>query len=105
MSKRKHYPEYETSSNSNHKHPISESESIHVTPKVLEDDSGLIFEYLDLREAELLYEEIFVERTYARHGIVIPSSGVIIDGGANIGLFTLWCLQERARQMIGPSLG
>ena len=45
-------------------------------PKVLEDGSGLIFEYLDENEAELLYDEIFVQRCYSNHGIEVCRGGV-----------------------------
>jgi len=63
--------------------------------KVLEDPgSGLTFEYLRLAEAEILFEEIVVNRCYAQHGIEVQPNSVVVDAGANIGLFALWCALE-----------
>ncbi|MFC9472710.1 FkbM family methyltransferase [Nocardia sp. NPDC056952] len=46
---------------------------------------------LDLNppETDFLYEEIFQRNVYMRHGITIPKNAVVIDAGANIGLFSL----------------
>ena len=63
---------------------------------LMTDDDGLTFEYLDADEAAFLYEEIFTRRSYLRHGVHIDKAGspVILDAGANIGLFGLLCLRE-----------
>ncbi|CAM9552419.1 unnamed protein product, partial [Laminaria digitata] len=66
-------------------------------PKLIEDPSGMIFEYLDEEEAEFLYEEVFVRHSYLRHGLVVDNGAVVIDAGANIGLFSLQCLREAKR--------
>jgi FkbM family methyltransferase len=60
-------------------------------PKLLEDGAGITFEYINEAEAELLYEEIVVSRCYAKHGIELSPGAFVVDGGANLGLFSLWC--------------
>ena len=71
---------------------------------LLEDGAGLTFEYPPNAdaEAEFLYEEIFVRRSYIAHGVCIPSTGapVIIDAGANLGLFSLFALRENPHARI-----
>jgi pristinamycin I synthase-3/4 len=37
-----------------------------------------------------IYKEIFEGEVYRRHGITLPEGAVVIDVGANMGLFTLW---------------
>ena len=47
--------------------------------------------HISPHETEFLYIEIFTHRSYLQHGISIPAhSAVVIDVGANIGLFSLW---------------
>lgn len=66
---------------------------------LLQTPEGLSFEYCGgdagAAEAEFLFEEIFVRRSYFRHGVELSrtcSSPVVIDVGANIGLFSLHVL-------------
>ncbi|WP_327191218.1 FkbM family methyltransferase [Streptomyces xinghaiensis] len=40
-------------------------------------------------ETDFLYREIFTENAYFRHGITLPRGAVVVDVGANIGMFTL----------------
>ena len=67
---------------------------------LLEDGDGLTFEYLAGTDAEVefLYEECFVRRSYLAHGVCIPKHTpcVVVDVGANIGLFSLLALSENA---------
>ena len=71
---------------------------------LFEDASGLLFEYLVGAddETEFLWEEIFTRRSYMQHGIQVPTgnSAVVVDVGANIGLFSLAVLQENAEATI-----
>mmetsp|Transcript_8270 Transcript_8270/g.18137 ORF Transcript_8270/g.18137 Transcript_8270/m.18137 type:complete len:329 (-) Transcript_8270:325-1311(-) len=62
---------------------------------LLTDEAGLTFACLDAEEAQFLYEEIFVSRAYFQEGVALPLRGapVVIDAGANIGLFSLLCLR------------
>ncbi|CAM9091557.1 unnamed protein product, partial [Hapterophycus canaliculatus] len=62
--------------------------------KLIEDPQGMMFEYLHQGEAEFLYEEVFVRRTYLQHGLTLEEGAVVVDAGANIGLFSLQCLRE-----------
>jgi amino acid adenylation domain-containing protein/FkbM family methyltransferase len=41
-------------------------------------------------EAQYLYRQIFDNSEYGRFGIGVRANGVVVDVGANIGLFTLW---------------
>lgn len=45
-------------------------------------------------ETDYLFEEIFEKRTYLRRGITLPEQPCIVDVGANIGMFTLFILQN-----------
>ncbi|MDT5293775.1 MAG: hypothetical protein QOJ76_655 [Acidobacteriota bacterium] len=46
-------------------------------------------------ETEYLYDEIFLKRTYLRHGLGLPAEGaVVFDVGANIGIFTLFVAEQ-----------
>jgi FkbM family methyltransferase len=62
----------------------SKPESVFRTP------SGL--EILQHRPAETnyVYQEIFGERVYLRHGIRLADGAIVFDVGANIGLFTIF---------------
>ncbi len=44
---------------------------------------------LNRAETEFMVREHFVERTYFRHGIGLPEDAVVLDVGANIGVFAL----------------
>lgn len=41
-------------------------------------------------ETAYLFEEIFQREVYAAHGVVLPPGAVVLDVGANIGVFSLW---------------
>jgi len=40
-------------------------------------------------EVNLLYHEIFLQKTYNKNGILLKDGDVIFDVGANIGMFTM----------------
>lgn len=50
--------------------------------------------HLNRYETEYLYQEIFVDRVYLKHGIVLNDGDCIFDVGANIGLFSLFVQQK-----------
>jgi len=56
--------------------------------------NGLRVAVQDRIEADYVYQEIFDERTYLRHGISLSDGAVVFDVGANIGLFTLFVGSE-----------
>ena len=41
-------------------------------------------------ETEFTYDEIFEQNSYLRHGVHLPEGAVVIDAGANIGMFSLF---------------
>ncbi|WP_330336111.1 FkbM family methyltransferase [Streptomyces sp. NBC_00557] len=45
-------------------------------------------------EVDFIYNEIFVERAYLRHGIQLTDSSRVVDAGANVGLFSLFVKRE-----------
>ena len=49
--------------------------------------------HLNQYETSYLYEEIFIRRSYLKHGITLHDEDCVIDVGANIGLFTLFVQQ------------
>lgn len=49
---------------------------------------------INAAEALLLYEDIYRDRSYLKHGISIRDHDCIFDVGANIGLFTLFAKQQ-----------
>jgi non-ribosomal peptide synthase protein (TIGR01720 family)/FkbM family methyltransferase len=46
--------------------------------------------HLNRNETEVIYQEIFADLTYVRHGITLDDGACVFDVGANIGLFTLF---------------
>jgi amino acid adenylation domain-containing protein/FkbM family methyltransferase len=52
--------------------------------------NGLEIAHNNKNETDLLYLELFGERTYLRHGISIRDGDCVFDIGANVGLFTLF---------------
>lgn len=56
-------------------------------------DEEIVWEYIDQQESEFLYHEIFVNKAYF-NGITLNEGNIIVDAGANIGLFSLYCLSR-----------
>ena len=52
--------------------------------------NGLEVAQLNRYETEYVYQEIFGDRCYLKHGIRLPDDAVVVDIGANIGLFSLF---------------
>jgi amino acid adenylation domain-containing protein/FkbM family methyltransferase len=52
--------------------------------------NGLEVAHNNKNETDLLYLELFGERTYLRHGISLRDNDCVFDIGANVGLFTLF---------------
>ncbi|HEX6640691.1 MAG TPA: amino acid adenylation domain-containing protein, partial [Thermoanaerobaculia bacterium] len=57
--------------------------------------NGMLISQQNKSESDFLYQEIFEQQTYLRHGIVLPDDACVFDVGANIGLFTMF-VRERA---------
>ena len=74
---------------------------------LMRDDAlGITFEHCGADEAEFLYEEIVTRRAYLQGGVQFPLTStpsepaVVVDAGANIGLFSLHCLALAPRATI-----
>jgi len=65
------------------------------TPQRMELPDGQSVYHVNKHETDFLYKEIFVERAYLKHGIVLPTDPCVLDVGANIGMFSLFIKQER----------
>lgn len=50
--------------------------------------------HLNNYETDFVYNEIFVNETYLKHGIKIETNATVLDIGANIGLFSLYIKQK-----------
>jgi FkbM family methyltransferase len=56
--------------------------------------NGLAVNHTNALETINLYQDIFVLKCYLQHGITLPENSVVIDGGANIGMFSLFVLEN-----------
>src|SRR5205814_993910 len=64
--------------------PLWTCKALHLLP------DGSPVAHLNKNETDYIYNEIFVLQAYLRHGITINDGDVIVDAGANIGLFTVF---------------
>jgi FkbM family methyltransferase len=53
-------------------------------------DQGLRLFEINPLETAFLHHEIFVQRTYLRHGIQVRAGATVLDVGANIGMFAIF---------------
>ena len=58
--------------------------------------NGLEIAHLNQYETDYLYQEIFEDETYLKHGIRLPDKATVVDIGANIGMFSLFVLSRCA---------
>jgi FkbM family methyltransferase len=56
--------------------------------------NGLSIQQANPQETSHLLKQIFADNLYFQHGISLAANPLVIDGGANIGLFTLFVLQQ-----------
>lgn len=56
--------------------------------------NGMEIAHLKPYETRYLYEEIFVEKTYVKHGISFAPGNVVVDIGGNIGMFSLFATTQ-----------
>ncbi|MEV0253577.1 FkbM family methyltransferase [Streptomyces sp. NPDC050732] len=54
-----------------------------------EPDGEIRVAGINRRETDFLHREIVTDDSYFRHGITLPPGAVVVDVGANIGMFTL----------------
>ncbi|HEX5835671.1 MAG TPA: amino acid adenylation domain-containing protein, partial [Pyrinomonadaceae bacterium] len=55
---------------------------------------GLTVYHQNRGETEFLFQEIYVERSYLKHGITLDPGACVFDVGANIGMFSLFVSQH-----------
>ncbi|MEU1176773.1 FkbM family methyltransferase [Streptomyces sp. NPDC005820] len=65
-----------------------------------EPTGGLRVAGLNRGETDFLHREIFTENAYFRHGIALPPGAVVVDVGANIGMFTLYAARHSPRARV-----
>jgi FkbH-like protein/FkbM family methyltransferase len=56
--------------------------------------NGLEIVHLNRYETDYLYQEIFEDQCYLRHGIRLRDGATVVDIGANIGLFSLFVMSR-----------
>jgi FkbM family methyltransferase len=66
------------------------------TPSVFTAPGGLKFFHHAAAETKYVYNEIFEEAVYFRHGIRLLERDAVFDIGANIGLFTMYVMETFA---------
>jgi FkbM family methyltransferase len=59
-------------------------------PEIFRAPNGLEIFHHAAAETKYVYQEIFEDRVYLRHGIAVERGESIFDVGANIGLFTIF---------------
>ena len=61
--------------------------------------SGLTIHAVSTLDIDFLYREIFEQQIYVQHGIEIAEGSIVMDCGANIGMFSIY-----AAEAAGPSV-
>ena len=56
--------------------------------------NGIAIEQQNRNETDFLFQQIFQDRVYLQHGVSLLEDDIVFDVGANIGLFSLFVLQE-----------
>ncbi|TMO74720.1 FkbM family methyltransferase [Pseudoalteromonas aurantia] len=56
--------------------------------------NGMEVAQINIYETDYLYKEIFLDRCYARNGVVIEDNDIVLDVGANIGMFSLYAINQ-----------
>ena len=56
--------------------------------------NGMVVTHHDARQALLVYDEVFDQAMYRRHGVSFEDGDVIFDVGANTGFFTMFACQQ-----------
>jgi len=64
--------------------PLWNNQTLYVLP------DGSPVAHLHKNETDYIYNEIFVQQAYVRHGITIDDGDCVLDVGANIGMFTVF---------------
>jgi FkbH-like protein/FkbM family methyltransferase len=62
--------------------------------------NGLEIVHLNQYETDYVYQEVFEDECYLRHGIRLRDGATVVDIGANIGLFSLFVMSRCANPKI-----
>ncbi|HEY0738442.1 MAG TPA: amino acid adenylation domain-containing protein [Herpetosiphonaceae bacterium] len=57
---------------------------------IYELPNAMVVAQVNKNETEFLYNEIFAEQAYLRHGITLAADACVFDIGANVGMFALF---------------
>lgn len=55
--------------------------------------------YVSREDVLFLYKEIFEDKAYLKHGLTIREGDVVIDVGANIGMFSIFASEAVGKQV------
>ncbi|HEX8988367.1 MAG TPA: amino acid adenylation domain-containing protein [Rhodocyclaceae bacterium] len=64
--------------------PLWQRQDVHMLP------DGMAVAHLNRNETDYIYREVFGLQAYLRHGITLSPGDVVVDAGANIGMFTVF---------------
>ena len=76
--------------------PKSEAERLLGDQSHFELPNGMVVAHPSGHRASILYQEIFANQTYFRHGITLHDGDTVFDVGANVGIFTLFVNSKRS---------
>lgn len=55
--------------------------------------------YLSRPDVDFLFREVYEEKVYMQHGIHLLQGDTVVDVGANIGMFSMYC-----SEIVGPTV-
>jgi amino acid adenylation domain-containing protein/FkbM family methyltransferase len=73
---------------------VTDQETLTTDQQLFQLSNHLQIYHLNRSETQWLYDEIFVDQGYLKHGITLTDGDCVFDVGANIGLFSLFVHQK-----------
>jgi hypothetical protein len=61
--------------------------------------TGFYVSYVSKPDVDFLYREIYDEKVYMQHGVRLLPGDTVVDVGANIGMFAMYC-----SEIVGPQV-
>jgi len=62
--------------------------------KTIKMKNGMLVHYASADDVKGMFEKVYLQETYGKHGIELKQSNVVYDVGANIGLVSIWLGQQ-----------